>query len=262
MVADHISHRILQLSRRGQGMEKISDVAVEGFADARMSWLHEPTSWNVVDATGATPGSGGKAELHPHRLVLAPPAYKDFWARTYYTPLLIKHDASAFVLDVSSASEVTATLSFEYTPQLQFDQAGLLIYIDNDHWVKCGIEYCDGSARLSVVVCNVYSDWSTQPWPSCSATIRVHKILNSSSIVVEAAPLNTTKFDFIRIAHLSAMHGTTSATSMSDTDVMWRIGPFAACPGPQKGNVATFTRFVVEPRVASVHDQDVSNMTS
>lgn len=46
-------------------------------------------------------------------------------------------------------------------------QAGLLLYIDDDNWLKTGIEYCDGLPRLSTVVTRCgYSDWSTQPWRS------------------------------------------------------------------------------------------------
>ncbi len=75
--------------------------------------------------------------------------------------------------------------------------------------MKCGLEFCDGKILLSVVVCNHgYSDWSTQVWsdnPSCK--LRIHKILHHDSILVEAASTTGTekdKFNFVRIAHLSA----------------------------------------------------------
>jgi regulation of enolase protein 1 (concanavalin A-like superfamily) len=46
---------------------------------------------------------------------------------------------------------------------------------------QAGIEYCDGAARLSVVVTNIFSDWSTQPWPSTAARLRLHKINKGKS---------------------------------------------------------------------------------
>lgn len=47
-----------------------------------------------------------------------------------------------------------------------------------------GIEVVDGEPRLSCVVTNKFSDWSTQPWTSNELCIRVHKL--GESAVVEA----------------------------------------------------------------------------
>ena len=119
---------------------------------------------------------------------------------------------------------------------------------------------------MSVVVCNVFSDWSTQPWPTCSARKRLHKVLQSSSIVVEAAPLGSDEFQFIRIAHISARSThlgddlTEDERCGSSTESPWKIGPFAACPTANKGCVATFRNFSVGPRGTSVHSSDVSHM--
>lgn len=58
----------------------------------------------------------------------------------------------------------------------KFDQAGVIVYQDPDHWLKAGIEASDGQPRLSAVVTNTYSDWSTQvsvacvPWTRSSDT--------------------------------------------------------------------------------------------
>ncbi len=50
--------------------------------------------------------------------------------------------------------EVTITTAFTLQPRAQFDQAGVIILVDNDIWVKAGIEYVDGAPRLSCVVTN------------------------------------------------------------------------------------------------------------
>jgi len=55
----------------------------------------------------------------------------------------------------------------------QFDQAGICIRLDSEHWLKTGIEVVDEKPRLSCVVTNGYSDWSTQSWPESRLRIRV-----------------------------------------------------------------------------------------
>ena len=52
-------------------------------------------------------------------------------------------------------------VAFTIKPTSQFDQAGLIIYKDSEHWLKTGIEYVDGHPKLSCVITNKYSDWST-----------------------------------------------------------------------------------------------------
>ena len=147
--------------------------------------------------------------------------------------------------------EATIGVTFEYNPVSQFDQGGLLIYLDSDHWMKCGLEFCDGKILLSVVICNHgYSDWSTQNWgdvPSCK--LRVHKVPYHDSVVVEAASTTGVEkdvFRFVRIAHLS----TDSARAKG---LSWQVGPFAACPTAQKECHTNFTEFFVGPKLETEH---------
>ncbi len=42
----------------------------------------------------------------------------------------------------------------------RFDQAGLMIRIDHENYIKTGIEYVDGKFNLSAVVTHKTSDWS------------------------------------------------------------------------------------------------------
>jgi len=42
----------------------------------------------------------------------------------------------------------------------RFDQAGLMLRIDETHWIKTGIEYVDGIYNFSTVVTNEHSNWS------------------------------------------------------------------------------------------------------
>lgn len=232
-------------------------------------WLNDPT---IADLEGR--GTFSITEDGSELVFIAPPK-RDFWSRTFYDPILIKNDASALLYGIAMDVDATICVDFTLTPKSQFDQAGLLAYLDDIHWIKCGIEYYDGAARLSVVVCNNYSDWSTQPWPtlklqdgviSTGARLRVHKLCHSESVVVEAAALDAPVegFQMVRIAHCSlrsthtdidSTTGAAASTCGADSgDAMqWRIGPYAACPTEQAGCTAKFTNLKIGPFEKTVH---------
>ena len=224
------------------------------FTDQRLYWLNDPTSWvSVEDSAEDVEGSGGSYNISDDggTLKLFAPTKKDFWSKTFYSPILIKSDASALVSSVPVEQEVTVKVDFEFSPINQFDQGGLLVFIDDNHWMKCGIEYCDGRSRLSVVVCNEYSDWSTQPWSETSVSLKIHKVSQSHSLVVEAATKGSNDYSFIRIAHLSP------GPKHSRALLPWQVGPYAACPLKQSGCQAVFTKFSLGPREPSTHCADL-----
>lgn len=231
---------------------------LDNFKSPLLEWFHEPNSWvQEHDPSGEREGSGGGHSISEDgsELYFRAPAKKDFWSKTFYEPLLVKSDASGLLAKVPANEEATVGIDFEFNPLTQFDQAGLLVYLDDEHWMKCGIEFCDGSARLSVVVCNEFSDWSTQPWPTFSVRLRVHKVLQSSSVVVEAAPLGSEDFQFIRIAHLGHNVGLGEGCEHG----AWKVGPYAACPIAQKGCEVRFQQFSVTEKLKSQHDSNLES---
>ena len=56
---------------------------------------------------------------------------------------------------------LTMEVCFQIDAKSQFDQAGLMIYFDEKHWLKTGIEVVDNKPKLGCVVTNEASDWST-----------------------------------------------------------------------------------------------------
>jgi regulation of enolase protein 1 (concanavalin A-like superfamily) len=58
-----------------------------------------------------------------------------------------------------------AALRFRGDFAAQYDQAGLMLRVDAETWIKAGIERADGRDWLSVVVTRGLSDWSQQPAP-------------------------------------------------------------------------------------------------
>lgn len=81
----------------------------------------------------------------------------DYWNNTFYG---FKHASGHF-----RATEVTGDFSFEASfsanYQRLYDQAGAMLFVDGENWLKCGVEFTDGALHFSVVVTrDDQSDWS------------------------------------------------------------------------------------------------------
>jgi uncharacterized protein len=107
-----------------------------------MTWLNEPPFQAVEDG----------------RLIARSGLETDFWQGTYYG---FAHDNGHF-LHRPWTGELTAEGTFTGRYQTLYDQAGLMLRVDAERWIKCGIELTDGAMHLSVVVTNGRSDWSAQ----------------------------------------------------------------------------------------------------
>ncbi|CAI4552243.1 AKH_1a_G0027210.mRNA.1.CDS.1 [Saccharomyces cerevisiae] len=81
----------------------------------------------------------------------------DFWRETFYG---LTRDSGHF-LGVETGSAFTAQVRVQGSYESLYDQAGIMVRIDDGHWLKAGIEISDGHAMLSSVLTNGKSDWST-----------------------------------------------------------------------------------------------------
>ena len=203
-------------------------------------------------------------------IVITPTAGLDYWSKTFYEPLLIKHDAQCLLSSpIPAGPEVTLSTAFTLSPRAQFDQAGIMVLVDENTWVKAGIEYTDGVPRLSCVVTNEgYSDWSTQSWnfdkdnednkeKTTSIRIRVSKLFPGSSqgpaMVFEAAPMenvdesNSIPWMQIRIA------------SLRSREQPWRMGLFAISPIKAAGCYVRFHQVSLGPKQNPVHAQSLKD---
>lgn len=75
-----------------------------------------------------------------------------------------------------------------------------MVRLSAEQWIKTGIEVVDGVPRVSCVVTNTFSDWSTQAWESNTLTMRLHRI-NVHDFVVEYKATSG-KWMLMRIARL------------------------------------------------------------
>ncbi|XP_048577382.1 uncharacterized protein LOC116610684 isoform X1 [Nematostella vectensis] len=126
-------------------------------------WFNPPPKWQMKFHGD----SGG--------MKVVPRGKTDFWRRTYYKPELIKDNGHLLHLIVKQEMCIIET-SFDLTAVNQFDQAGIMIRMGNERWMKIGLEFVDGTYRASCVVTNKYSDWSTQDWHDGKLALRIHKI--------------------------------------------------------------------------------------
>jgi regulation of enolase protein 1 (concanavalin A-like superfamily) len=106
--------------------------------------------------------------LESDRLILFTDPETDFWQQTYYG--FRNDNAHAFLCEIQE--DFTFTVKTEFETTLQYDQCGILLYQDNENWMKASAEYEDKDyARLGAVVTNLgYSDWATTDIP---ATVNV-----------------------------------------------------------------------------------------
>jgi uncharacterized protein len=108
-------------------------------------WLNEPPSW---ERTGV-------------RVSVRTGPDTDFWRRTHYG---FVRDNGHF-LALGRGEDVVARVDIDGDYVDHYDQAGLMLRIDEERWLKCGVEYVDGSRLASAVVTDRYSDWSVAPLP-------------------------------------------------------------------------------------------------
>lgn len=84
----------------------------------------------------------------------------DFWRETFYG---FTRDSGHF-LGFQAGGRFTAQLRVQGQYEKLYDQAGIMVRIDERRWIKAGIELSDGRAMLSSVLTNGQSDWATAPY--------------------------------------------------------------------------------------------------
>lgn len=93
-------------------------------------------------------------------LVLRTGKETDWWNNTFYG---FRH-TSGHLLATRVTGDFTFDASFTARYERLYDQAGVMLRVDDDNWLKCGAEFTDGALHFSVVVTrDNQSDWSVMP---------------------------------------------------------------------------------------------------
>jgi len=115
-----------------------------------------------------------------------------------------------------------------------YDQAGLMLRIDSENWIKTGVEFYESRPHISAVVTRQFSDWSVRKLEATAGELEVYlRVVRKNETVEIHFSLDGNRYEMVRMAYLVP-----SATTM--------VGPMAASPvGP--GLNVTFEDFRVEP---------------
>ena len=148
----------------------------------------------------------------------------DFWRNTSYG---FVHDSGhALLIDFPVNTSMEFTFVLDYSGQ--FDQAGIIVYSDSQHWIKAGVESADGFPQVGAVVTSVNSDWSLAPvsqWMGKQVTVRASRTTDALTIRARCGDDD----QLIRLAPINS-------------SLSWSAGPHCASPVSQSLEV-TFTRW-------------------
>ncbi len=147
-----------------------------------MEWYNEPPVWNLQGDT-VTITSGQKT---------------DFWRETHYG--FIRDNGHFFYQAIKGDFIAEVKVSGEYH-QL-YDQAGIMVRLDEANWLKCGIEFVNGVQQVSAVVTRDYSDWSVVPLPQNPASIWMRVTRRGIAIEVQYS-FDGEQYTMLRLGYLT-----------------------------------------------------------
>ncbi|MCA5973420.1 MULTISPECIES: DUF1349 domain-containing protein [Pseudomonas] len=182
-------------------------------------WLNPPRHCSVTD----------------ERLTVTTDPQTDFWQQTHYG---FCRDTGHF-LGVSVTGDFTAQVHVQGDFKTLYDQAGLMVRIDERNWVKTGVEVSDGTLMLGSVLTCGQSDWATGVFDSSSGLwLRVTVAKGLLRIQHSSDGL---RWPLLRLAPFPA------------SDV-YAVGPM--CCSPERGGLeVVFSHFEVMPALGKdLHD--------
>jgi len=193
-------------------------------ADRTVSW--DEGSWLNPPPSVETDGT---------RLVVRPAEGSDFWRTTSYG--FVHDDGHALLVDLPAGSAVEASFLVDYTEL--YDQAGVMLRVDECTWTKSGVEISDGEPQLGAVVTRGLSDWSLAPvpeWAGREVTVRASRSGDAVTLRARAAG---EPWRMVRLAPLAP-------------EAQVQAGPF--CCSPSHGGLhVTFTGFRIGPADVALH---------
>nr|WP_091530773.1 DUF1349 domain-containing protein [Alkalibacterium subtropicum] len=173
------------------------------------------------------------------KLVIHTEAGTDLWQRTYYG---FQNDNAPMVQTETDEPYFSFVTKVENESIHRFDQAGIVVYLDSDNWIKASSEYENAEyQRLGSVVTNKgYSDWASQDIDAKINTIWYRLSCRRPDFRIEYS-LNGEDFKQIRICHMDKGNETIS------------FGIYAC--SPLKGSFqATFSEMTIGPCVWEAHE--------
>lgn len=176
----------------------------------KMNWFNEPSRWEISGKT----------------LTMDVTPKSDYWRISHYG--FTVDDAPFYYAEYGGEFEAKVKISGDY--KVRFDQAGMMIRIDHENYIKTGIEFVDGKYNLSTVVTHHTSDWGVISLDKPVEYIWIKAVRRLDAIEIFYS-FDDKEYHMMRNAWMAA-------------NCPVKIGMFAACPDGE-GFKATFSDFKV-----------------
>lgn len=171
-------------------------------------------AWSTEPVSATLDGGSLRVEAH---------AKSDAWQTTSYG--FVRDDAHALLTPFGEREAIEVSFVLDYDQA--YDQAGIMIRVDAQNWIKAGVEISDGAPQVGAVVTRGKSDWSTAPvpeWIGREVTIRASR--DGDAVTVRARVENE-PWRLVRLAPL-------------DPGATAQAGLYCCAPS-RAGLVVTFT---------------------
>ncbi|HLV98151.1 MAG TPA: DUF1349 domain-containing protein [Ktedonobacterales bacterium] len=145
-----------------------------------MDWYHEPPQWRVEGDT----------------LTLATAPKTDFWRSPDGST--VTDNGHFWAQPVTGDFQAQVKVIGAYRDL--YDQAGLMLRLDEANWLKCGIEFYEGAQHVSAVVTRGFSDWALAPLPPKPAALWLRLKRQGTDIQIHYS-LDGTAYQLLRHAY-------------------------------------------------------------
>lgn len=163
-------------------------------------------------------------------------ANTDFWRITSYDFI---HDDGHF-FGTSVGADFTAQIRVRADFQELYDQAGLMVRIDERRWIKIGIEFSDGQLMMSSVLTDERSDWAVMPAPALDDGFWL-RVTIGRGVVRAQYSVDGRRWPLLRLAPFPISGS-------------YLVGPMCCTP-KRAGLEVTFSEFLVQPALGKdLHD--------
>jgi regulation of enolase protein 1 (concanavalin A-like superfamily) len=183
-------------------------------------WLNKPERWSA---------QGDSLQIVTDKAT-------DFWRETHYG---FSRDSGHF-LGFPTTDAFTAELRVQGDFQALYDQAGIMVRIDAQRWVKAGIEFSDGRAMLASVLTDWRSDWATAPYEHEAGDFWMRATVSNGVLRLQASA-DGKLWPLMRLAPFAKANS-------------YLVGPMACTP-ERAGLKVVFSTFRVTPPLGKdLHD--------
>lgn len=177
-----------------------------------MSWFNPPASTQVEE----------------NCLKVTTAASSDFWRKTHYG--FVRDNGHFFYRE--AAGDFTVEIRVDGKYKDLYDQAGLMLRVDEENWIKTGIEFFDSRQHASAVVTREFSDWSVVRLEGRPQSLWLRATRKAEAVEIFYS-LDGQNYTLLRLAYLLP-------------SAVTQVGPMCASPDGT-GFEVTFEDFSIRP---------------